>query len=481
MRYKRKGDKIEKWEVVEKIGQGGNGVVYKVTDGKNKYALKTLLKFSQTKSYSRFRDEVEALYKGASIKGVIDIIEHHLPEKPSEKKLPFYIMPVGEQIESYLNDKRGDILFEAFLKIANAIIQLHKLDLTHRDIKSNNILVIDDEPVLVDFGLASFPEKETQSKINENIGAKWTIAPEMQRSSSTAEFKKADIYSLAKTLWVLITKQSKGFEGQYIKRSSISIDKYVDVLINKNRIAGEWNYFSTVLLDKLFMESTDNEPNNRPNAEQFYQRLDFWLSSNSKYEERNVYEWEEALNIIFPYGIPNECCWSASKSILEVISELTKYDNLNHCFYPESGGMDIVSIRYLEAIDNFIINERTLFKAKELIFKYLEDYSWAYFRLEIENQKEILETNEGKRKEYIIVDEDGEFIQEDSGESEVGVSVIRQLDGSFNIVRKQSPINLWVKGEYRGIRVDGYSAFHEKVSTKEYEEVMRYIKENTNI
>ncbi|KQS32465.1 hypothetical protein ASG14_16400 [Pedobacter sp. Leaf194] len=81
------------------------------------------------------------------------------------------------------------------------------------------------EPVLSDFGLMSFPDKSARSGDNEKIGPQWTIAPEMKRTSSTAEFKKSDIYSLANSLWILITGSKFGFEGQYVPNSNISVRK----------------------------------------------------------------------------------------------------------------------------------------------------------------------------------------------------------------------------------------------------------------
>lgn len=52
------------------------------------------------------------------------------------------------------------------------------------------------------FWAGCYPEKENLTKIKESVGAKTTIAPEMKRNAKDSDGKKADVYSLAKTLWM---------------------------------------------------------------------------------------------------------------------------------------------------------------------------------------------------------------------------------------------------------------------------------------
>lgn len=47
------------------------------------------------------------------------------------------------------------------------------------------------------------------------MGAVFTISPEMKRNPKEADGKKADVFSLAKTLWMFLTKDEKGFDGVY--------------------------------------------------------------------------------------------------------------------------------------------------------------------------------------------------------------------------------------------------------------------------
>ncbi len=61
----RKGQRIGRWTLLEQLGQGGNGSVYRANDGTSEVALKLLLN-SRPKRYQRFRDEVEVLRRMAT-------------------------------------------------------------------------------------------------------------------------------------------------------------------------------------------------------------------------------------------------------------------------------------------------------------------------------------------------------------------------------------------------------------------------------
>ncbi|WPU99061.1 protein kinase [Mucilaginibacter sp. cycad4] len=468
--------RIGSYRTIKTLGKGGNGIVYEVALGKDRFALKTLKDFSRTSSYARFSDEIAALKQLGPIPGVVTLLDAYIPENPRKQDLPYYTMPIGIPFEKKLAGKDDEHLFKAFLKIAKAVADLHEKGFTHRDIKPNNMMFIGEDPVITDFGLVSFPDKTPRSGNNEKIGPAWTIAPEMQRTSSTAEFKKADVYSMAKTLWILITRKPFGFEGQYIPKSNISLENFVELMINKMTNAGQFYYHSTVILDLLLKESTDNDPAKRPTAQEFHDLLELWLSSNDNFKVRNPFEWEDALNAIFPHGIPIHCEWTDPWQILKVLEVLTNYDNLNHFFFPTGGGDDMESIQYNEVSEIFILNGDDLIKIEKLIFKSLGNAEWSYFRIVIAETEPYTKKHEDGEEEYIadhnfqfaglLYDEEGEINREVEG-----VQVRRFLKGSFIVVQKTSGINK-LRGYYKGEFMDGYTKFHDKFSYDEYHEAL---------
>ncbi|WP_417356902.1 protein kinase domain-containing protein [Flavobacterium sp.] len=463
--------KFDNWKVKATLGKGGNGTVYEVQNSKGEFfALKTINlnhKNNSQKKYNRFKDEIRAIIDCEQINGVIKIVDYYLPNEYNKEKPPYYVMPKGVPIQTFLKAKADITLFTFFRFLIQTLIELHNIDYTHRDIKPSNILVIDGKPCFSDFGLVDYPKKNRVTQSKETVGPKWTIAPEMKRESTKSEFKKADIYSLAKTLWILITRQNLAFEGQYDTNSVMSIrlrgDLYKDKIFFNNE-----NFNSTVILEKLLKLSTDSDPKKRPSAVKFLELYDWWFQTSSKFKETNSIEWEETLNNIFPYGIPKYCEWDSFTAIKDVLGSLTTFKNLNHCFLPFFGGIDFSSLRTLKRKEELIINESRVIKPVKLIFRSLGTHEWSYFRIVLSNEKPISnEVNIERKYEYLHLDKLDNY---KSNETKNTTLINRYLSGSIIIVKKTSYFNL-LKGE-----LDGYFGWHEKVTDDKYAEKWNEVK-----
>ena len=434
----------------------------------NHFAKKVLKNIKSKKNYQRFKDEVEILNNLKSKKGIIEIIDNYFPSELKNGEFPYYIMPIGKSLKDSINTIKRDRVFEIIFELCDTLQYLHSQDITHRDIKPENILLVNDSPVFSDFGLANFPKKERISNPNEQIGPKWTIAPEMKRISSSSEYKKADIYSLSKTIWMILTQQWRGFDGQYIPNSNISLGNFIKILTNKPKMYGVWEYNSIVLLDRLLVKSTDNNPDKRPNAKEFNEHFRYWHSSNDNYFERNPYEWEDALLRIFPISIPSSSSWTKISDIKNVLSIIFEsYDNLNHCFYPRGGGNDFHKIEIDKSREYLIIENNCLLKPKILLFEFLDDLDWSYFRLEVESIPPIYKENIHGFDEQIFINENGDY----SGEELPNYrEYSRYVKGSFLITKKTSRINQ-LNGE-----LNAYNGLHNKGTNKEYKELMIRVK-----
>ncbi len=266
----KKGKRFGNWKLKYHLGCGGNGEVWACQNHNGDIkAIKILMKIN-AKSYDRFVDETTVIEQNSDIKGIIPLEEKYLPEELG-KELPCFIMPLAESSENILNGKPIEEKIDAILQVAETLSELHKRKIFHRDIKPANILFFDSRFTLADFGLVDYPNKREVSFTNEQIGAKWTIAPEMKRESSNADVAKADVYSLAKTLWIYLTENSKGFDGQY------SIDSIIHLK----------NFYSkhfTSPIDNLLIACTDNDPSRRPSIDEFISALQEWqeLAENFK-------------------------------------------------------------------------------------------------------------------------------------------------------------------------------------------------------
>lgn len=293
----------------------------------------------------------------------------------------------------------------------------------------------------------------------------------MERISSVSEFQKADVYSFAKTLYILLTNQQFSFEGQYIPNSSISLDKHIKIRRNDpTKSFDDWEHTSVVQLEQLLIDSTDNDPSKRPTAIEFTERLTQWY--NSTYEEKNILEWDHCISKIFGYSIPDSCSWSKIPEIHSILSLLSnEYDNLTYLFCPVSGGTDLNEISFVQEEGCLMLGDYMICKPVKLIFEFSEILECSYFQLILEDLCPI--TEQTGTKEFIYLDSQGNY-QIDKYEQ--NKSVVRYLKGSFVIVRKTSILNK-LRGNF-----DGHFAVHEQKTLEEYKslvlKISRYFQEN---
>lgn len=108
--------------------------------------------------------------------------------------------------------------------------------------------------MLSDFGLVFFNKKTAKTPTGAKLGTKWTISPQMERDAVRADKFKADIYSMAKMIWMILTDDMKSFEGQYLPNSIVSLRQYIsdDIYLYP--------------LEKLLAQCTDSNEASRPNA-----------------------------------------------------------------------------------------------------------------------------------------------------------------------------------------------------------------------
>jgi serine/threonine protein kinase len=464
----KKGQKFGDWTLISYLGGGGNGEVWTCQNSINENRAIKLLKKIKPKAYSRFSDETNVIDRNSDIEGIISIINKHLPEK-LEGEIPFYVMPLAESAERKLNQKSIEEKINAILQVAETLSKLHERKIYHRDIKPDNILFYNSRYSLVDFGLVDYPNKKEVSLNNEEIGPKWTMAPEMKRESSTADASKADIYSLAKTLWIFLTDRKKGFDGQYSIESIIALKKYYPE-----------SYTSPI--DNLLISSTDNDPLKRPSIKEFVEILHNWKKLNADFHKRNQQQWFEIQAKLFPTAIPKRVIWEDINDIVKVLKIVCSFDNLNHVFFPGHGGLDLDDVRlsYEEGgieLDFQLIN---IVKPKRLLFEsFGYDHEWNYFRLETEGLKpssfhdlaegedpydiqfdceEVSELSPGEYYPYYILNDRSQY-QNHYLLTKFSRHVTRWFRGSFVIFCKRSVYNLTSAT---------YDGRHNKMTTDEF-------------
>jgi serine/threonine protein kinase len=462
-----KGQKFNDWILDSYLGGGGNGEVWSCFNSSGEKNAIKLLKKVKAKSYSRFIDEATVVSANSDIIGIIPILDKYLPANLNEG-IPFYVMPLAQTIENLLRNTSIEQKVKAVIQVAESLCELHNRKIFHRDIKPDNILLYNERFSLADFGLVDYPDKKDISSNNEPIGPKWTMAPEMKRESSNADASKADVYSLAKTLWIILTDRTKGFDGQY------SIESIIDL-----KIYYASSYTSPI--DNLLISSTDNDPTKRPTITVFLEKLREWEVLNANFHEQKLHQWLVVQSKLFPALVPQRVTWSDKDDIVKILKMVCSFDQLNHFFYPNGGGMDLKDVR-LSHEDECIELDCGLIdivKPSRLIFESFNyNPEWNYFRLEIDNLKPIEVLNsEGIKTNVNIYDH--EVVSELSEGEYYSYKILENREyykKHYLITSYSRHVSRWFRGSfvffcktsiYNSI-ASTYDGRHNKMNTDEF-------------
>lgn len=320
----------------EQIGAGGNGVVYSGNHiSLGPVAVKFMLN-DDTKRYGRFCDEVRVVtgrLQGAP--RVLPILEAHLADPAIN--VPYYIMPLARPVKKELAGTAWDARLLALAELAEGLAEIHKSLVAHRDIKPENLFFFSGTYRYGDFGIASFPEKLGLTEKNEPMGPWAYMASEMLSNPKTADPYKADIYSLAKTVWAILTEEKVPFSGQYNAAGRES-------LCTRLQAKG----FVTEPLESLLSDSTVSRPSARPTALEFAARLRDVIQLQSDFRRGNTAQWAFAeLDAVSGPGLVR-ARWETVDSIARALGVLSRRDGLNHFFFPEGGGQQIAGVSVCE-------------------------------------------------------------------------------------------------------------------------------------
>ncbi len=270
---RKAGEKISRWRLKELLGTGGNAEVWTAADGDGSVvALKILRQIKpQSEPYQRMRSEVSALEQIGAHPGVLPLLESSLPEHPSKSEPAWLATPVAVPIREALagTDNLRDVV-SAVASVANTLASLAKVHgIYHRDIKPENLYRLGDDWVVGDFGLVTFPDKESVTAVGRLIGPTYYLAPEMFRGD-VVDPGPADVYALAKTLWVLASGQSFPMPGH------LSID--TELFRLSGFTAGEGLRHLDILIDR----STRVDPRARPSMIDIKNELQAWLAPSAE-------------------------------------------------------------------------------------------------------------------------------------------------------------------------------------------------------
>lgn len=202
---------IGPFEVGDRIGIGGMGIVYRATYTKNgaQVALKILSpELSDTESLQRrFEREVAILKKLQHP----NIVRYYGGGKFGTQR--FYAMELvtGGSVEDLLREKKRLSWEEALditMQVAKALEHAHEAGVIHRDLKPGNLLMTRDHVIkLTDFGIARDTTATALTAAGKTVGTYAYMAPEQIRGKPPVD-KKTDLYALGCVLFELISGET---------------------------------------------------------------------------------------------------------------------------------------------------------------------------------------------------------------------------------------------------------------------------------
>lgn len=202
-------ERLGKYVIKKKLGQGGMGAVYLGYHErlKRKCALKVM-----AKELAQKQDFVDRFHREASSMAALDhpnVVKCYDVDEDNGVHYVAIEFIDGRSMEDWLKDQGklsiGDAL-HVTLACADALDYAHSLNLIHRDIKPDNILVTNNGHVKVaDFGLAkSTDEDHSLTQSGAGLGTPNYMAPEQARNAKHVD-GRADIYALGCTLYHFVT------------------------------------------------------------------------------------------------------------------------------------------------------------------------------------------------------------------------------------------------------------------------------------
>lgn len=198
-------DVIGPYRVIEEIGRGGMGIVYRVERDGNRFALK-LLPFAPVlgeRVLERFRREVRLLTE-LSHPGIIRVHDSGMHDHA-----PYFVMDLvdGRPLDEMTNSLSIPETISLVERLCRTVHAAHEEGVLHRDLKPQNVILRSDgEPILLDFGLSAAADHPTLTRTGDLLGTPLYMAPE-QLTGHVID-ARTDVHALGLILYELATGRS---------------------------------------------------------------------------------------------------------------------------------------------------------------------------------------------------------------------------------------------------------------------------------
>ena len=276
-----------------RLGQGGNGVVFSGLLGKSEVAVKFLVNYTR-KKLDRFKAEyINVNMVREKMCNAVNYL-HYETLKVGSAEVPFIVMKkYNTSLKKQRDDMGHDVTWEDLLKLfenlCKAIKSLEQNSIIHRDLKPENILVDENgNYIITDFGIAHFESERYPikglTKKNDRM-ANWEFSAPEQVSGGKIT-SATDIYALGQILyWFCFGEINRGTGGKHLQE-----------IFDEEKVA---------VLDKIIYKSISNQAENRYQSIQEIEEEFNWVQKKNVDVYADMHLFSRAIRSIFPEAYRN--------------------------------------------------------------------------------------------------------------------------------------------------------------------------------
>lgn len=289
-----------RYEIREIIGVGGMAVVYKAYDNIDDriVAIKILKEefLANEEFRRRFKNEAKAIAV-LSHPNIVKVYDVSFGDR-----LQYIVMEYieGITLKEYIEQQKAVNWKEAvhFVnQILKALQHAHDKGIVHRDIKPQNIILLQDGTIKVsDFGIARFSRGDTRTMTESAIGSVHYISPEQARGEITDD--KADIYSVGVVMYEMLT-------GQLPFQSDSAVSVAIMQLQQEAKRPREINPEIPLGLEQITLRAMQKNPKDRyQSASEMLLDLDEFRKNPSIKFDYNYFVDREPTKFVDPNRVP---------------------------------------------------------------------------------------------------------------------------------------------------------------------------------
>ena len=209
------GQQIGQFQIVEKLGAGGMGTVYKAKDVRlNRWVAVKALKRdfnSQSNAYKRFKNEaqISAQISHPNVASLYDFVQ------VDDRSYIIMELVKGVTLEDRIRkDGKMDeeLAINYIIQVLKGLGEAHDMGILHRDLKPSNIMISSSGYVkLMDFGIAKMDNATRLTAQNKVIGTMEYLAPEIFTGKQPS--RTSDLYAIGVILYEMLTGETM-FKGE---------------------------------------------------------------------------------------------------------------------------------------------------------------------------------------------------------------------------------------------------------------------------